>query len=144
MKLPFILSILFSFIFISCGGDDSAEQLNAYNAEAFAYDIGGGSWEVNASSRVKGFQQKEENSKFSIHLSYTADMVKTAGDTVKNLYEGEIKKTEYESFMDVPLEAQFELDSLYIPGEYEIIFRVKDELTGKTSTSTAKFKLSSD
>ncbi|MBK6913476.1 MAG: hypothetical protein IPH11_07365 [Ignavibacteriales bacterium] len=43
-------------LFISCGKEET--KFEAFSAEAFAYDLGG-SWEVNASTRVKGMAQKK-------------------------------------------------------------------------------------
>ncbi|MBZ0199219.1 MAG: hypothetical protein K8H86_05075 [Ignavibacteriaceae bacterium] len=139
MKFSFFSLFVFSILFFSCGKDEPVE-LTAFNSEAFAYDIGD-SWEVNASARIKGFQQSEKNDNYSIHLTYSADLIKSGGDTLKNIYEGVIEKSENESLMDVPMEAQFELDSAYMAGEYEVLFFVKDELSGRTAKTSAKFKL---
>ncbi|MCK7518922.1 MAG: hypothetical protein MZV64_14960 [Ignavibacteriales bacterium] len=59
-------------------------SLSTYSAEAFAYDLGE-SWEVNSTTRVKGFFQKEENGTFTALLSYDIDLVTAAGDTIKSL-----------------------------------------------------------
>ncbi len=142
MKFSFVALFLFSLLFFSCGKDEPVE-LTAFNSEAFAYDIGG-SWEVNASARAKGFRQSEKNDRYSIYLIYKTDLVKSSGDTLKNIYEGVIEKSGGESFMDVPMEAQFELDSTYKAGEYEVLFFVKDQLSGRTAKTSARFKLSNE
>lgn len=142
MRFSFLTLFLFSLLSFSCSKDEPAE-LTAFNSEAFAYDIGG-SWEVNASARVKGFLQSEKNDQYTIHLTYNTDLIKSEGDTLKNIYEGVIEKSVGESFMDVPMEAQFELDSTYLPGEYEVLFFVKDQLSGKTAKTSARFKLSNE
>lgn len=116
-------------------------KFEAFSPEAFAYDIGD-SWEVNASARIKGFQHNEKEKQFSIHLAYSTDLVNSAGDTVKNIFEDEVEKSRGEIFADFSLEAQFELDSTYRAGDYEIFFYVKDKLSGRTAKTSAKFKLS--
>lgn len=139
--MKYFLSLFFIYILFLAGcGKDEKTQLEAYSAEAFAYDLGE-SWEVNSTTRVKGFFQKEENGTFTALLSYDIDLVTAAGDTIKSL----ISRTEYkmknEKMTDVDLETQFELDSTYIEGNYKVIFNVKDINNQKTARSSAEFVL---
>jgi len=46
--------------------------------------------------------------------------------------------------MDIPLEAQFELDSTYAEGEYKVIFNIKDAATDQTTISMSAFRLSKE
>ena len=141
-----VLCILFFSVFaalITSTMKSEPEKLTAYNSEAFAFNIGE-SWEVNASARIKGFQQNEKDTLFSVHLTFITDLVTNSGDTIKNVFQDEVKKSGNKALMDFPLEAQFELDSTYQAGEYELFFIVKDELSGSTAKTSAKFELSND
>ena len=42
---------------------------------------------------------------------------------------------------DVQLEAQFELEKTYNKGVYEIVFNIKDNLSGKTVANKVNFEL---
>ena len=139
-------ALIFPAVFIlvllsSCSKEE--QKLEAFNAEAFAYDLGS-SWEVNATVRVKGFKQTEENNKFTATLSYDIDLVKPAGDTLKALISKTEDKTNDEKFLDAPVEVQFDLDSTYADGDYNLIFNIKDAETGKTASASASFNLKKD
>jgi hypothetical protein len=139
--MKYFLSTFFMcvLIFTGCGKDEKV-KIEAYNAEAFAYDLGE-SWEVNATTRVKGFFQKEENGTFTALLSYDIDLVTAAGDTIKSLISRTEDKMKNERMSDVDLETQFDLDSTYNEGNYKVIFNVKDMNTGTTAKSSAEFVL---
>jgi len=139
--MKYLLSLFFIglFLFTSCGKNEES-KLEAYNAEAFAYDLGE-SWEVNSTTRVKGFFQKEENGTFTALLSYDIDLVTATGDTIKSLISRTEDKMKNEKMTDVDLETQFELDSTYIEGNYKVIFNVKDINTQQTAKSSAEFVL---
>ncbi|HEY6907316.1 MAG TPA: hypothetical protein VI230_07580 [Ignavibacteriaceae bacterium] len=141
MKALFISGICILLIFGSCSKEE--KKLEVFNAEAFAYDLGG-SWEVDATVRVKGFKQNEKDSKFTATLSYDIDLVKPSGDTVKSLISKTEDKSNNEVFMDAPLEIQFDLDSTYADGDYKLIFRVKDAETGNMASASAPFNLKKD
>lgn len=139
--MKYFLSLFFIYILFLAGcGKDEKTQLEAYSAEAFAYDLGE-SWEVNSTTRVKGFFQKEENDTFTALLSYDIDLVTAAGDTIKSLISKTEDKMKNEKMADVDLETQFELDSTYIEGNYKVIFNVKDINTQQTAKSSAEFVL---
>jgi hypothetical protein len=139
--MKYFLSLFFIYILFLTGcGKDEKTQLEAYSAEAFAYDLGE-SWEVNSTTRVKGFFQKEENGTFTALLSYDIDLVTAAGDTIKSLISKTEDKMKNEKMTDVDLETQFELDSTYIEGNYKVIFNVKDINTQQTAKSSAEFVL---
>lgn len=137
MKYYLAVFLLYVIIFIGCGKKDDS-KLEAYNAEAFAYDLGE-SWEVNATTRVKGFFQKEDNGTFKALLSYDIDLITADGDTIKSLISRTEDKTKNEKMSDVDLETQFDLDSTYAEGTYKIIFNVKDINTQQTAKSAAEF-----
>ena len=139
--MKYLLSALFVYllIFIGCGKKEQT-KLEAYSAEAFAYDLGE-SWEVNATTRVKGFFLKEENETFTALLSYDIDLVTPAGDTLKSLISRTEDKTNKEKMSDVDLETQFDLDSTYAEGNYKVIFNVKDVNAEQAAKSSAEFVL---
>ena len=139
MKYFLSALIIYIFFFAGCGKDEET-KLEAYNAEAFAYDLGE-SWEVNATTRVKGFFQKEENGTFTALLSYDIDLVTAVGDTIKSLISRTEDKMKNEMMSDVDLETQFDLDSTYAEGNYKVIFNVKDVNTAQTAKSSAEFVL---
>jgi hypothetical protein len=141
MKALFFSAVCILLLVSSCSKEE--KKLEVFNAEAFAYDLGD-SWEVDATARVKGFEQHENDNKYTATLSYDIDLVKPAGDTVKALISKTEDKSNDEEFMDVPLEVQFDLDSTYADGDYNLIFNVKDAETGKTASASASFNLKKD
>jgi len=141
MKALIFSSFCLLLLLSSCSKEE--KKLEAFNAEAFAYDLGE-SWEVDATVRVKGFKQNENDNKYTATLSYDIDLVKPAGDTVKSLISKTEDKSNDEAFMDVPLEVQFDLDSTYADGDYKLIFNVKDAETGKEASASASFNLKKD
>jgi hypothetical protein len=142
MKKLFSLFILALFI-SSCSSEKTA-KLEVYNTEAFAYDLGDGAWEVNSTTRVKGFLQNEKNKKFTASLSYDIDLIKPSGEIIRGLISKTEDKTANEKMSDTELEAQVELDSTYAAGNYKIIFRVRDVLSEQEDSSSAEFKIGED
>jgi hypothetical protein len=141
MKALIFPAVLILVLLSSCSKEE--QKLEAFNAEAFAYDLGS-SWEVDATVRVKGFKQTEEDNKFTATLTYDIDLVQPAGDTLKALISKTEDKTNDEEFLDVPVEVQFDLDSTYADGDYNLIFNIKDAETGKTASASASFNLKND
>jgi hypothetical protein len=138
MKALLISAIGLLLLFNACSKEE--KKLEVFNAEAFAYDLGN-SWEVDATTRVKGFKQNESENKFTATLSYNIDLVKPSGDTLKSLISKTEDKVNDEAFIDAPVEIQFDLDSTYTDGEYKLIFNIKDAETGQTASASASFKL---
>jgi len=141
MKALIFSSFCLVLLIGSCAKEE--KKLEVFNAEAFAYDLGD-SWEVDASTRVKGFKQTETDNKFKATLSYDIDLVKPAGDTVKSLISRTEDKVNDEEAMDVPVEIQFDLDSTYKDGDYKVIFNIKDAETGQSASASAPFSLKKD
>jgi hypothetical protein len=140
-NIAFIL--LSGVLFYSCSKEEPS-NLSAYNAEAFAYDIGD-RWEVNASTRVKGFEQKEQgDNKFIATIAYDVDLITPAGDTLRALISKVEDKNASEKMTDIGLDAQFELDSTYTEGEYKVFFMVKDVLSGNNASTYASFKIENE
>ena len=142
--MKYFLSAFFVYllVFVGCSKDEKT-KFEAFNAEAFAYDLGE-SWEVNATTRVKGFFQKEENESFTALLSYEIDLVTPIGDTLKSLISRTEDKIKNEKMVDADLEIQFDLDSTYAEGSYKVLFNVKDMNTEQTAKSSAEFVLENE
>lgn len=138
--MKYLLTAFFLFLCFAGCSKKEEPKLQAYNAEAYAYDIGG-AWEVNASTRVKGFKQKEQNKKYFVSLSYDIDIITPGGDTLKSLITRVEDKDSQEELTDIPLEVQFNLDSTYTPGKYVLVFHINDPETGGKASSAAGFEL---
>jgi hypothetical protein len=139
MKPAAILLFFIMTIFSACSKKQES-KLTAFSPEAFAYDLGDSS-EVDASVRVKGFNQKGENDFYKASLSYKVDLVTPSGDTVKSLFNKILDKSQKDKFMDVGLDAQFDLDKSYKKGNYKVLYKIKDLNSDKTTTAAAEFKL---
>ena len=138
MKILIIL-FLTTLIFYSCSKEKPV-KIETFSPEAFAYDIGDG-WEVDATTRVKGFAQNEKENKYTATLAFDVDLVTPNGDTIKSLISRVEDKTDKEKMTDVPLEAQFDLDSTYALGDYKVIFKIKDVISGNSAISVTTFKI---
>ncbi len=137
-RLPslFVLSLL---LLSSCSKEKT--KLEAFNPEAFAYDLGN-TWEVNATINVKGFEQREgSRDTFEASISYSADIKTPNGKIVENLYSDKINISAQEEIIDIPLEVQIELDSTYSFGKYTIIFNITDVYSQNTTTGSTEFDL---
>lgn len=140
MKKLILFFSLICLFFLGCD-NKPRQKFEAFNAQAFAFDIGDG-YEVNASTRVKGFKQEEnEKENFSSYLEYYVDIVTPAGDTMKGVYTNKFQRDDQEAVLDVPLEAQFELDTSFTAGEYMVLFKIIDKKADETAVSSANFKI---
>ena len=135
----FLLLFVLLLLLNSCSKEET--KLEAFNPEAFAYDLGN-NWEVNAMINVKGFEQREgSGDTFEASISYSADIKTPDGKTIENLYSDEINISAQEEIIDIPLEVQFELDSTYSIGKYTIIFNITDSYSQNIITGSAEFDL---
>ncbi len=134
-----ILVLVALLIVISCSKKDV--KFEAFSSEAFAYDIGDGIAEVNASVRVKGFTQTEKNGTYVASINYIVDLVKPDNSVVKSIFKDVKIETGSEPIADVALEAQFNLDSTYVDGNYKLIFNIADKHSEGTAVSEVKFDL---
>lgn len=137
MKINVLLLSL--ILFVSCGRKEES-KLEAFNAEAFAFQIDGG-WEVNATVRIKGFHQTVANESYTGKLSYSVGIITPANDTVKNIISDQLNETQNEEIIDLPVEVQLELDSSYTAGKYQLIFDIKDELSGNNVRTVKDLEL---
>ncbi len=135
----FLLLFVLLLLIISCSKEET--KLEAFNPEAFAYDLGK-TWEVNAMINVKGFKQREgSGDTFEASISYSADIKTPDGKTAENLYSDIINISAQEEIIDIPLEVQFELDSTYSFGKYTVIFNITDNYSQNSITGSADFDL---
>lgn len=135
-----ILVLVTLSLIISCSKKEI--KFEAFSPESFAYDLGDGIAEVNASVRVKGFTQTEKDGNYSASINYDVDLIKPDSSIVKSVYQDVKTKTDSEPINDVGLEAQFDLDSTYLDGDYKLVFNIKDNNSNKTLVAKVDLKLS--
>ena len=117
-------------------------KFETLSSEAFAYDIGNGTSEVNASVRVKGFTQNEKNGEYSSSISFSVDLQKPDSSIIKSIFKDVHAETDKEPISDVGLEAQFDLDSTYAEGNYKLIYNITDDISKNKLTATVNFDIS--
>lgn len=139
MKMTAILSILSLFIFFSCS-KKSENKLVLSNHDAYAFSVENG-WEVTTSVMVKGFMQTSKNGKNYAQLSYSVDLVKGNGDTVKSVASDKAEDENADELSGIKVEAQIELDSTYTPGKYKVIFNIQDNLSKNSIKSAEELDL---
>ncbi len=139
MKYIISISILICLVITACSKKEET-KLTAFSQEAFAYDLGNG-YEVNASTRVKGFEQKNEGEKYSASISYSVDLITPNNDTTKSMFKKTLDKTDNEKIIDLPLEAQFDLDSTSAKGNYKVLYKIEDKNSGQAITTSINFKV---
>lgn len=137
MKNFFLLIVIASF-FTGCGKKDV--EYEVYNPQAFVYYLMDG-WELNATVRAKGFEQKTEGNDYKAFFSLDVHLVTPAGDTLKSVAGGYEEKTHHEIFSDAGFEVQLELDSSFTLGDYTLIFKVTDEMSKESKISSTTFSL---
>jgi hypothetical protein len=132
--------MIFLLVFVYACKKEENLKLEATVNQAYAFDIGS-AWEVNISTKVKGFKQDENNGKFKSSLSINIDLVKPGGETVKGLINKTEGKIDKEKIPDMILDSQFDLDSTYVPGKYKAVVNIKDMVSGNTTTTIADVDL---
>jgi hypothetical protein len=138
-KLIFIFAALTIF---SCSKEQ--EKLEIFSEEAFAFYLEE-NWELNASARIKGFtQQEDEQDNYIAKLSYSINIITPAADTLTNIDYGLIDELSEEEMVDLVLETQIEIDTTFAVGKYKIVFIVDDNLSQRTVTSEKEFGLTKE
>jgi len=132
----FIISLL---AVISCSKKDV--KFEAFSAEAFAFDIGDGTAEVNATVRVKGFTQTEKDDNYKATIAYDVDLIKPDSTIRKSVFKFVRKDEGTEPISDIALEAQFSLDSTYMAGTYTLVFNISDKNSDNKAQSKVNFDL---
>ncbi|MDP2365265.1 MAG: hypothetical protein Q8M94_16045 [Ignavibacteria bacterium] len=137
-----ILLLLIFLLIISCSKKET--KFEAFSAEAFAYDIGDGTAEVNATVRVKGFTQTEKDNNYKAAVAYEVDLLKPDSSVRKSVYKFVQNDEKKEPISDVALEAQFTLDSTYTAGTYTLVFIISDKNSENKIESKVNFDLTWD
>ena len=138
MKKVFLI-IISLFVMAACNKKEV--KFETLSSEAFAYDIGNGTSEVNASVRVKGFTQNEKNGEYSSSISFSVDLQKPDSSIIKSIFKDAHAETDKEPISDVGLEAQFDLDSTYAEGKYKLIYNITDDISKIKLTATVNFDI---
>lgn len=138
MKKVFLI-IISLLIVISCSKKDV--KFEAFSAEAFAYDIGDGTAEVNATVRIKGFTQIEKDNNYKAEVGYVVDMIKPDSSVRSSIFRFVQKSEKSEAINDIPLEAQFSLDTTYTEGTYTLVFKIEDKNSENKTEAKVNFDL---
>lgn len=141
MKRVYLVSAMFVLILFACKKEEPV-NLEAFSPQGFAYDLGD-LWEVNATVRIKGFQQNinEETKEYSAAVFYKVDLEKPDGGVAEDIYKFLKKVNNHERLPDIGLEAQFELSSDHAEGIYKLIYNIKDELSGMQTVAVVEVEL---
>ena len=136
-KIFFVLVSL--LIIISCSKKDV--KFEAFSAEAFAFDIGDGTAEVNATVRIKGFTQTEKDDIYKAAVAYDVDLIKPDSSISKSVFKFVQNDEGQEPISDIALEAQFSLDSSYTEGTYTLVFNITDKNSENKTETKVNFDL---
>jgi hypothetical protein len=134
--LLFIISLL---VIAACSKKEA--PFETISSEAFAFDIGDGTVEVNATVRVKGFVQTEKDKIYKAEIAYEVDLQKPDSTVEKSIFSFVQKDEESEPISDIALDAQFTLDSTYQAGVYTLIYNIIDKNSEKTLEAKVNFDL---
>lgn len=134
-----ILVLVALLIVISCSKKDV--KFEAFSAEAFAFDIGDGTAEVNATVRIKGFTQTEKDDIYKAAVAYDVDLIKPDSSISKSVFKFVQNDEGQEPISDIALEAQFSLDSSYAEGTYTLVFNITDKNSENKTESKVNFDL---
>jgi len=134
-----LLPVFALLLVVSCGKKEEV-KFEAFNPEAFAYDLGEG-WELNSTVNLRGFNQKESQGEFSASISFSIDLETPSGEIINSIFEDTSEKSGSESIPDLQLEAQFEIDSSYVLGKYLVHFNIKDNFSGEVIKNSVEFEL---
>ena len=134
-----ILVLVALLIVISCSKKDV--KFEAFSAEAFAFDIGDGTAEVNATVRIKGFTQTEKDDIYKAAVAYDVDLIKPDSSVSKSVFKFVQNDEGQEPISDIALEAQFSLDSSYTEGTYTLVFNITDKNSKSKTEAKVNFDL---
>lgn len=127
---------------VACSKKDV--KFEAFSAEAFAFDLGDGTAEVNATVRVKGFTQTEKDNNYKAEVAYDVDLIKPDSTVTKSVFKFVQNDKGNEPIADIALEAQFPLDSTYKAGTYTLVFNIADKNSENKIESKVNFDLTWD
>jgi len=131
-------ALLFLIFLFACSKEETKFEL--YSPETFAFDLDN-NWEVNSSIRVKGFVQQRKEGFSIITLQYKVNLKDSSGKLLKNIIEDTFSESNQENVGDTSIEFQFNLDSTFIPGKYQLEYYCKDIISGKETNFKSYFQL---
>lgn len=135
-----IILILAAFVLvISCSKKDV--KFETFSSEAFAFEIGDGTAEVNGTVRIKGFTQIKKDDNYQASVAYEVDLLKSDSVVQKSVFQFIQNQEESEPIADMALEAQFSLDSSYTAGTYTLIYNISDKNSENKIKSKVDFDL---
>ena len=140
MKKLLLVISLFTVLY-SCTKEEKKLELKDINV--FAFDLESG-WELNATASINGFEQTEENDKYRAKISYYADLITPAGDTLPEIDYGIVDEEDEEEILIANVEIQVELDSSFTTGNYKLLFYINDDYSGKTAHAEKSFDITPD
>lgn len=127
------------FLVIACSKKDI--KFEAFSAEAFTFDLGDGTAEVNATVRVKGFTQIEKDDNYNAAIAFEVDLLKPDSSISKSVFKFVQNTEKAEPISDIALEAQFALDSSYQSGTYTLVYKIADKNSDNTLETNVSFDL---
>lgn len=141
MKKLIAFALVILLIFSACKKEEPL-NLEAFSPQGFAFDLGD-VWEVNATVRVKGFQQNrnDETKEFTASVFYQVDLEEPNGEVRENIFRFLKEVNNHERLIDIGLESQFELSSDYEEGIYRLNYYIKDELSGMETRAVVDVEL---
>lgn len=141
MKKLIAFALVILLIFSACKKEEPL-NLEAFSPQGFAFDLGD-VWEVNATVRVKGFQQNrnDETKEFTASVFYQVDLEEPNGEVRENIFRFLKEVNNHERLLDIGLESQFELSSDYEEGIYRLNYYIKDELSGMETRAVVDVEL---
>jgi major membrane immunogen (membrane-anchored lipoprotein) len=136
-KIFFVFAAL--LLIISCSKKDF--KFEAFSAEAFTFDLGDGTAEVNSTVRVKGFTQIEKDDNYYANVAFEVDLLKPDSTITKSVFKFVKNEEKAEPINDIALEAQFALDSSYQSGTYTLVYRIMDKNSDNSLETNVSFDL---
>ena len=140
MKNVFFVLLFAGMIIVNGCSKKEELKLTTSGRNAFAIDMGQG-WEVQALTELHGFEQNKKNGKFIASIFYSVDVITTDNKILKSLFTKQVDKKESDKINGVNLEAGFKLDESYPPGNYKVVFNIKDLLSNQSIQDTTELKL---
>jgi len=137
--MKILTNIFIILILLTACSKKEEVKFEAFSPEAFAYDLGD-LWEVNATVNIRGFKKIEIENELSASLKFSVDLIYPQGDTLANIIS-DIKEVREKEINYMQLEAQFELDSTHAEGKYKIIFNIRDNNTGDSTSAEIEVEL---
>lgn len=140
MKNVLFVLLFAGVIFINGCSKKEEVKLTTSGNNAFAIDMGQG-WEVQALTELHEFKQNEKDGKFSASIFYSIDVITTDNKLLKSLFTKQVDKKQPEKINGINLEAEFNIDGSYPPGNYKVVFNIKDLLSKQSLQDTTDLKL---